>query len=91
VSLAGYHLGPGHALTTAAAQWPVLYVRRVTEAGHARPGVLQAHLVCADCGQSVCCLTPGEGTGSYALTAALIMSGVLAHLKRSHEAALPPT
>jgi hypothetical protein len=74
----------------AAMQWPIRLVQRETETGHLMGhGVTQTHLTCHECGQSVCCL--GTGGGSYALTGQIIVSGILAHLKISHQDALPRT
>lgn len=89
-SLGAYQLGPGQLMTTPALQWQIRFKERGTEDGHLKGnGIKQAHLICALCGQSVCCL--GDPTGSYALTAQIIVSGVLAHLKISHEESLPRT
>lgn len=75
---------------------------RATEPGHRyvemfrleREGepVIQAHLDCIECGQSVFCLAPDtEMDQGYALNAGDIAARVLAHLKTSHDDALPRT
>jgi hypothetical protein len=90
--LGAYQLGPGHPMTETAWTWPLLFVQRETEPGHLMGEKLtQAHIVCAQCQQSCFCLTPDVMRGSYALIGQQIIAGVLAHLKISHEDALPRT
>lgn len=92
----GYTLAPGAEWTSQAATWPVTIVTRATEPGHfltdvvpvpQRPPLKQTHLVCVNCPDlpSVFCLDPGTDLNSaYTVTAADLLSGILAHIRRSH-------
>lgn len=91
MTVQGYHLGPGHLLTSDALQWGIRFHVEPNADDHlTAPGKTAAHLRCATCGQSVACLTPDIDLGTYALTAQIIVSGIIAHLKISHEDALTP-
>lgn len=73
-------------VTARASAWPVTLEIRSTEAGHARgEGVPQAHLACGECGQSAFCLSPDMGAGAYAVTGEMLLAGVAAHLRQSHD------
>ena len=98
-----YTLAPGPEWTDLAGTWPVRYVVRMTDTGHwltdvvhteltGRP-VAQAHLVCAQCEQSVICLHPGTGASAagYVITDAQIRAGILAHIRERHEDMTPPS
>jgi len=92
---------PPDAYLDAAAKWPVILVSRETEPGHhhvevshlERAGLplMQHHLCCMPCGQSVAILSPDADGPGYAVNAGQIAAGVLAHLKTCHEDALPLT
>lgn len=96
-----YTIAPGPEWTGLAAGWPVRLVTRETEPGHlwvekehlerdGRP-VVQAHLVCGNCDQSVICLAPDAGSPGYLLDVAQMQAGVLAHIRQCHEPSLSPT
>ena len=90
--LGAYHLGPGHIMTDAAMQWPIeFHVEQASDDHLTHAGKMQAHLRCKICGQSVQCLSPDWERGGYMISGQLIVSGILAHLKISHEDALPRT
>lgn len=73
-------------ITARAQAWPVTVETPHTEEGHIRgEGVPQAHLTCAECGQSVFLLSPDTREGFYVATLETITAGVAAHLRVSHE------
>lgn len=91
-----YTLAPGPEWTGLAANWPVRYVIRLTDPSHwitevvhtdlaGRP-VAQAHLVCAQCDQSVWCLHPGSADTAYGyvVTSSQILAGILTHVRQHH-------
>lgn len=93
----GVRLGvsPGPEWASVAMTWPVMLVSRETEPGHwltdvlpaqPRPPIVQEHLGCARCPDlpSVFCLSPDTTGSSYQVTAADMLAGILAHIRRSH-------
>jgi hypothetical protein len=95
VTLGGYSLAPGPEWTEQAFTWLIQAAVRQTEPGHVltaarhldRAGqpFTQVHLVCAECDQSVICLTPDLDRPGYVLDVALIQAGVLRHIRECHE------
>ena len=92
-------IGPDSIWTDAAAHWPIVIVQRETSPGGPdlegfkladdlgvyQPDVplLQWHVVCTECGQSVLCVNPGTGE-PYQFDGGAMLAGILAHLRRSH-------
>lgn len=91
----GYTLAPGDEWTSQASGWPVVVVSRETEPGHfltdivpvdPRPPLTQLHVACLACPgfPSVFCLSPDTDRAAYMFTAADVLAGILAHIRRSH-------
>lgn len=89
-------IAPGAEWTARAASWPLTVVARETEAGHwltdvvpaePIPPLTQLHLCCAECDgfPSVFCLSPDVTKLSYQVTSADMLSGIIRHLRQSHE------
>lgn len=87
---------PGDWWSSQAASWPVIVVSRETEPGHwltdvvpaePRPPLTQLHLCCAVCPNrpSVHCLSPDTAGESYQTTNVHMLSGIMAHLRQSHD------
>lgn len=88
--LGAYALEPAPAVTAAAQGWPLVYVSRETSPNHARgPAVLQPHLVCVACDQSVVCLSPDAAGAGFVLTGGMVTSHVVAHMRQRHEDSVP--
>jgi hypothetical protein len=85
-------LAPDPALLEVAASRPVRHVSRETSENHARgPGVMQAHLCCPRCDQSVACLSPDTTAGAYVVTSGQISAQVIAHIRQRHPESVPAT
>jgi len=90
-----WQVGPSLIWMDAAAKWPVQVVSRETAGRVWRADlygtrktygqVTELHLVCGECGQSVLCLSPDVRSEAYRVTGADMLSGILAHLRVSHE------
>jgi hypothetical protein len=78
----------------AAAAWPVRVIARETDGPVWRANLVgtrktygvvrELHLCCAECGQSVLCLSPDIWGEPYRTTAAAVSAGILRHLRLSH-------
>ena len=90
--LGAYHLGPGHAWMAPAMAWPVRLASRETPPDHiVKPGVMQAVLDCAECGQGILITSPDTSGDPYILTTERVASSVLAHIRQCHEhQVIPP-
>lgn len=94
--LGGYALDVAPEIDKAAADWPIRWVTRETDAVHeftrlrGLPPVRQALLVCQLDGQAVACLSPDTAAGEYVVSDAIIRAGIVAHLRQCHEAAVIP-
>jgi hypothetical protein len=92
---AGYSIGPGEQWTDEATTWPVIMVARPAEPDHMylthqhpeRESITAVHLCCARCEHrpSVFCLSPDSEGDGYQVTAADMLAGILAHIRRSHD------
>ena len=92
---AGYSVGPGETWTDKATTWPVILIARDTEPDHMylthqhpdRESITAVHLCCARCESrpSVFCLSPDAEGEAYRVSTADILSGILAHIRRSHD------
>ena len=90
-----WQVGPSLAWMDAAASWPVQVVSRETSGRVWRADLIgtrqtygrvtELHLVCARCEQSVLCLSPDARYEAYRVTGAGMLSGILAHLRVSHD------
>jgi hypothetical protein len=90
--LGAYAIEPDAALVAAALDWPITYVSRETSPNHARGGgVMQAHLICARCEQSVICLSPDTARTAYLIKEGDIAVQVIAHMQQRHAEFVPAT
>jgi len=95
IARAGYTISPGQIWTDKAATWPVILVSRETDLDHMylthehpdRESVTAVHLCCALCESrpSVFCLSPDDKGDGYRVSTADMLSGILAHIRRSHD------
>lgn len=94
-----WQVGPSLIWVDAAGAWPV-YVDSRETSGRVWRGnmvgtrmtygtVRELHLRCGRCGQSVMCLSPDVRGESYRVMVADMTSGILAHMRRSHEDVVP--
>lgn len=94
-----YQIGPSLVWMDAATAWPVFVDSRETSERRWRANLygtrkmfrtaVELHLRCGLCGQSVLCLSPDTRGEPYRVMAADMLSGILAHLRRSHPDVVP--
>ena len=88
-------LQPDSTWTDKAATWPTVTIARQIDPDHMylthehpdRESITAIHICCAECPDqpSVFCLSPDGESESYRVTSADIQSGILAHIRRSHD------
>ena len=94
-----YQIGPSALWADVAASWLVFVDSRETSERRWRASeygvrkmfrtAVELHLRCGQCGQSVLCLSPDTRGEPYRVMAADMLSGILAHLRRSHPDVVP--